>query len=202
MNKSDLYFAVIQECKKNGLNWNDVDQKKSFLDNNSYQLISRDSLLLASIDLDELFNKGFNSYGKSVAKSAIGFMLLPLSIILLLATISAVLIPLFTKYPSSFYSSQIKNKLFNGIKECLVRDAQDSSTNFYDATSFKEHNSRKYDKKFEIIPLDSKSCFKAKAVPMDNEHTWFVLDYNLRTETASKKCGDSSKPGCEEGNTW
>ena len=87
MNKSDLYFAVIRECKKNGLNWNDVDQKKSFLDNNSYQLISRDSLLLASIDLDELFNKGFNSYGKSVAKSAIGFMILLLLIILFLAII-------------------------------------------------------------------------------------------------------------------
>ena len=42
MNKNDLYFAVIQQCRKKGIEFKDVDQKQSYLDNNTYQLISKD----------------------------------------------------------------------------------------------------------------------------------------------------------------
>ena len=55
MNKSDLYFTVIQACKEIGLDYIDVDRKKCFVDNNSYKLISKNGNLLSSIDLDKLF---------------------------------------------------------------------------------------------------------------------------------------------------
>ena len=32
--------------------------------------------------------------------------------------------------------------------------------------------------------------------------TWFQIEIDQRTEEVKKKCGDSSKTGCEEGNTW
>ena len=32
--------------------------------------------------------------------------------------------------------------------------------------------------------------------------TWFQIEVDQETEEVKKTCGDSSKPGCEEGNTW
>ena len=32
--------------------------------------------------------------------------------------------------------------------------------------------------------------------------TWFQIEIDQTTEEIKKICGDSSKPGCEEGNTW
>ena len=113
MNKSDLYFAVIQACKKKGINCNDADMKKSFLDNNSYQLISSDGILIESIDLNKLFSEGINSYGKSVAKTSIVITLFPF-IIIFLAIISAIIVPAFT--PPDIEDSQSTEKLEQVIK--------------------------------------------------------------------------------------
>jgi hypothetical protein len=77
MNKNDLYFAVIEECKKKGIEFKDVDQKQSYLDNNTYQLISKDKHLLLRIDLFQLFNEEPNSNGKF----GIGCFLLPFIIL-------------------------------------------------------------------------------------------------------------------------
>ena len=32
--------------------------------------------------------------------------------------------------------------------------------------------------------------------------TWFQIEIDQKTEQVQKTCGDSSKTGCEEGNTW
>ena len=93
--------------------------------------------------------------------------------------------------------SEIKNILVNGIKECVVIASDNKTTNFSDAQSFLGNF-----RKFKIQPLDRNSCYKAKAVPTNNQHTWFEIDYDPETGTVSKTCGDSSKQGCEEGNTW
>ena len=91
----------------------------------------------------------------------------------------------------------IKNGLVNGVKECVVRNADNQSTKFGDVQSFSGNYS-----KFKIESLDSKSCYKAKAVPTNNKLTWFEIDLNNETGEVSKTCGDSSKPGCEDGNKW
>jgi len=93
--------------------------------------------------------------------------------------------------------SAVKNGLANGIKECVIRNADSQSTKFSDVQSFSE----KY-QKFKIESLDLNSCFKARAVPRNDNLTWFEIDLNNDTGEVSKTCGDSSKPGCEEGNTW
>ena len=85
----------------------------------------------------------------------------------------------------------------NGIKECVIRNADSQSTKFSDVQSFSE----KY-QKFKIESLDLNSCFKARAINEDNKQTWFEIDLDPETGNYSKTCGDASKPGCEEGNTW
>ena len=102
---------------------------------------------------------------------------------------------------TSGMSSAVKNGLVNGIKECVVRDADDKTTNFLDAQSFSSSNFTG----FEIKPLNINSCFQAKAIPkvkFKNVNTWFEIKMNTATGEVTKKCGDQSKRGCNKGNTW
>ena len=95
------------------------------------------------------------------------------------------------------HSYVVKNGLSNGIKECIVRNFENLPTRFTDISSFKQTYS-----KFKIKSIDKNSCFKVKASPLDKKETWFEIELNRETGEISKKCGDSSKLGCEEGNTW
>ena len=127
-----------------------------------------------------------------------GFSLVELVVVIaVLAILSAVAIPAFVGVAANARASAVKNGLVNGVKECVVRNADNLSTKFGDVQSF----SGKYSK-FKIESLDPNSCFKAKAVPTNNKLTWFEIDLNMETGGYSNTCGDSSKPGCKEGNTW
>ena len=110
-----------------------------------------------------------------------------------------ILFSLFSTDMSRYTPSlEMKNVLMNGIKECIVRESNNQTTKFGDVTSF----SGNYNYKFKIQPIESNSCFKAKAFPENNKDTWFEINRSEETFEVSKTCGDSSKPGCEEGNTW
>ena len=93
--------------------------------------------------------------------------------------------------------SEIKNTLVNGIKECVVIASDNKTTNFLNAQSFPGNF-----RKFKIQSLDPNSCYKAKAVPTNNQNTWFEIDMDEKTGIVSKTCGDSSKLGCDKENTW
>ena len=114
-----------------------------------------------------------------------------------LVILIAISIPAFHNSRSYDYSSAIKYGLVNGVKECIVHNADNQTPRFGDVQSFSANYS-----KFKIESLDPNSCYKAKAVPTNNQNTWFEIDFNNETGKVSKTCGDSSKPGCEEGNTW
>ena len=94
----------------------------------------------------------------------------------------------------------VKNRLKNGFKECAIRNAEDLPTNFDSVTAFRSE-STSYLKNFQIIKTEKNSCFNAKAVPKKEIFTWFEID-TKETGEVLMTCGDSSKPGCEEGNTW
>ena len=100
------------------------------------------------------------------------------------------------------YSYSIKNTLIMGIKECVIRDVDNQTTNFSDSDSFSNKFTNYDYGGFKIEPIDPKSCYKAKAVSKNETYTWFEIDMDKKTGIISKTCGDSSKPGCEEGNTW
>ena len=93
-------------------------------------------------------------------------------------------------------SSAMKNALIIGIKECIVRDAENQSTSFSDVFRITQQYF------FTIQPIDPNSCFKAKAISESEIQTWYQLVYDPETEEVLKTCGDSTKLGCEEGNTW
>ncbi len=99
-----------------------------------------------------------------------------------------------------FSTDQVKNQLVNGVKECAVREALEETTAFKEASSFsEEYTSSKF---FEIKPIEPNTCFKAIALPKNNKkHTWFEIKIKEKG-TFLKTCGDSSKPGCKEGNNW
>ena len=98
-------------------------------------------------------------------------------------------------YPPVF-AYKVKNGLRRGIKECFIREAENKTTRFKDAMTFKENYEQ-----FEILPLDPNSCFKAKAVPTNDQNTWFEIVIDIE-KGSSKTCGDSSKYECFDGNTW
>ena len=66
------------------------------------------------------------------------------------------------------------------------------------------------------IPKGQNECTVYKSVPRNFkggfrsilfwnhslDATWFQIEIDQKTNEVEKICGDSSKPGCEEGNTW
>ena len=131
-------------------------------------------------------------------KKNLGCFLNLFLITIVLAILSAIAIPQFTSIKTPPINSWMKNVLVNGIKECIVREADNQTTRFGDVPSFSFKPSE-----FKIVSLDPNSCYKAKALPTKGtDNTWFEIDLNNETGEVSKTCGDSSKPGCEEGNTW
>ena len=102
----------------------------------------------------------------------------------------------------SDYSSSyaVKNVLVNGIKECVVNQVENEPTAFKDVRTFSDGYTKL--KNFDIKPIDPDTCFKAKAVPKTNQNTWFEIEMDNNIGLATKTCGDSSKPGCDDGNTW
>ena len=127
-----------------------------------------------------------------------GFSLVELVVVIaVLAILSAVAIPAFTNVQANARAAAVQNGMVNGLKECAVREAEGETTRFGDVQSFQGNYTQ-----FKIESLDPNSCFKAKAVPTNNQNTWFQIDLNMETGKVSKTCGDSSKPGCDEGNTW
>ena len=98
-------------------------------------------------------------------------------------------------------TSAAKNLLVNVIKECVVNQADNKPTTFKDVRTFSDGQSTL--KSFDIKPIDPNTCFKARAIPKNNKkHTWFEIYMDEKTGEATKTCGDPSKPGCDEGNTW
>ena len=97
-------------------------------------------------------------------------------------------------------SSAVKNVLVNGIKECVVNQADNKPTTFKDVRTFSDGYTKL--KKFDIKPIDPNTCFKAKAVPKTDQNTWFEIEMDENIGVLTKTCGDASKSGCKEGNTW
>ena len=111
--------------------------------------------------------------------------------------------PMCREGRSYFYkATSVKSKLVNGIKECIVREAENQTTKFNDAPSFL----LQYDKNWEIKPTNKNTCFEAIALPKTEEFTWYKLVFDQETGRAIKTCGYSSGSrnvkSCGEDNTW
>ena len=113
--------------------------------------------------------------------------------LLILITIT---IPMFLNV-KTIPSSSVKDGLIKGVRECAIRNYEKQSIRFSDVQYFQLNYTR-----FKIQSLDPNTCFKARAVPSTNQNTWFEIEMDKDTDAVTKTCGDSSKSGCKEGNTW
>ncbi|MBO8205025.1 PepSY domain-containing protein [Prochlorococcus marinus] len=120
--------------------------------------------------------------------------------ILCFVVLSLVAIPNFPKVQSMARASSVKNGLLTVTRECVDRKTKNKADLTWNSieTFLDENEFIGY----EIQAIDQYSCFKAKALPLDGRDTWFEVDLNPKTGEVIKTCGDSTKEGCEDGNTW
>ena len=110
--------------------------------------------------------------------------------------------PFVREGKSYFYkATSVKSKLMNGIKECIVREAENQTTKFSDAPYFLQN-----DENWEIKPTNKNTCFEAIALPKTEEFTWYKLVFDQETGRTIKTCGYSSGSrnvkSCGKDNTW
>ncbi len=141
---------------------------------------------------------------KKAKSSFHGCLLLMLSpfilIFLFFFILSLVAIPEFPKVQSKARASAVKNVLINGLKECLDRETKkESDLSLNSVESFSNTN---VSEGYKIQAIGQNSCFRARAIPLNTKDAWFEAELDRETKEITKKCGDSTKYGCEEGNTW
>ena len=131
-----------------------------------------------------------------------GFSLIELVVVIaVLAILSAVAIPSFTNVQANARASAVQNGLVNGIKECFVNQAEDSSTAFSSARSFANTTAFRG---FTLIqraganpPTGGDSCFAAVADATDNALDSDFTIYIDSNGVAIKTCSHGERAGCK-----
>ena len=194
MDKNELHQKIIKKLSLQGINFLNVDPEKSCSVKNEYHLYDKEGTLLFKYKLNNLSLSKTNS-SPSLAGCLILIPLAP-GILLFIAFISTIFMPAIESTKTKVTISKTKEVLINRIKECLYSNNQKGSSNFTDASSLINSDD------FKLEQNKDSSCFQAKAIPKNDNYTWFQIEYNLENGKFSKSCGDVSKQGCNEGNTW
>ena len=107
-----------------------------------------------------------------------GFSLIELVVVIaVLAILSAVAIPAFVGVQDNAQAAAVKNGLVNGIKECVVRQANMDTLAFGDVQSFS--NTTAFSG-FELAESGGLGCMGASATPTDDKedtHSTFTIDF-------------------------
>ena len=133
-----------------------------------------------------------------------GFSLVELVVVIaVLAILSAVAVPAFVGVQANARASAVKNGLANGIKECVVRDADNQTTAFADAQAFQGNYSGYSLAKWDSGTFNhSNKCYAATATTSKSGETWFNIEMSTTTGQVLKTCGDAASPGCDTGKVW
>ena len=127
-----------------------------------------------------------------------GFSLVELVVVIaVLAILSAVAIPAFVGVQANARASAVKNGLVNGVKECVVKAADNSATTFTEAQSFATATAfRGY-----TVGQNSttgNSCYGATATAADSSaDASFSIVMNAATGVVTRTCTDNTKAGCD-----
>ena len=124
-----------------------------------------------------------------------GFSLVELVVVIaVLAILSAVAIPAFVGVAANARASAVKNGLVNGVKECVVRAADNRTTEFADAQSFATADA------FQGYTVGqvgtANSCYSALAEADDSNEADFQIVMNASTGEVDKTCTNDEAPGC------
>ena len=137
-----------------------------------------------------------------------GFSLVELVVVIaVLAILSAVAVPAFVGVQANARASAVKNGLVNGVKECVVRDAdQQGDLSFSTAQAFAGN--------FSGYTVDQyaggngDSCYSAQAKPDKSKaktEAEFYISMNSGTGVVTKTCTNPSgvvAPGCPSTGKW
>ena len=136
-----------------------------------------------------------------------GFSLVELVVVIaVLAILSAVAVPAFVGVQANARASAVKNGLVNGVKECVVRDADNQSTAYADVQSYAGSYSG-YELTQDAAAYGD-SCYSAKATPDKSKATTeavFSIALNSSTGVVTKSCINPAKvtaPGCPSNGKW
>ena len=124
-----------------------------------------------------------------------GFSLVELVVVIaVLAILSAVAIPAFVGVQANARAAAVKNGLVNGVKECVVRAADNRTTDFTDAQSFATTDAYQG---YEIDELNNvNSCYSAEATSITGDDSDFDIEMDPSTGIVLKTCSDDELPGC------
>ncbi len=140
-----------------------------------------------------------------------GFSLVELVVVIaVLAILSAVAIPAFVGVQANARASAVKNGLVNGIKECVVRAADNKTTDFADAQSFSDPGAYQgYTVSVittTVTNLDNTttessttSCYAATATASSSTDANFEIVMDPSTGIVTKTCSLGTAPGCNAG---
>tara|TARA_Y100001970_G_C14255367_1_gene874937 strand:- start:5870 stop:6364 length:495 start_codon:yes stop_codon:yes gene_type:complete len=127
-----------------------------------------------------------------------GFSLVELVVVIaVLAILSAVAIPAFVGVQANARASAVKNGLVNGVKECVVRAADNSTTNFADAQSFATAAA------FRGFTVGQRagtgnSCYGATATATNaTSDSTFSIVMDATTGVVTRTCTNNSRAGCD-----
>ena len=129
-----------------------------------------------------------------------GFSLVELVVVIaVLAILSAVAIPAFVGVQANARASAVKNGLVNGVKECVVRSSDNSTTDFTDAQSFATPTAFRG---FTIGQFSGQgggdTCYAATATAGDtNADSTFHIVMNPTTGVVSRTCEENARAGCD-----
>ena len=137
-----------------------------------------------------------------------GFSLIELVVVIaVLAILSAVAIPSFTNVQANARASAVQNGLVNGIKECVVRAADNKTTLFLEAQSFTVADAYQG---YTIGQVGSaNTCYSALAEADAATESDFQIVMDTSTGAVAKTCTNDTAPGCNgddddtaEAGTW
>ena len=126
-----------------------------------------------------------------------GFSLVELVVVIaVLAILSAVAIPAFIGVQANARASAVKNGLANGVKECVIRDADNKRTLFADAQSF----GATYNGFTVAAASGNATCFAATATASNTGESNFTIVFTPATGGVVKSCTVATAPGCDSGS--
>ena len=129
-----------------------------------------------------------------------GFSLVELVVVIaVLAILSAVAIPAFVGVQANARASAVKNGLVNGVKECVVRAADNETTTFTDAQSFATAAA------FRGFTIGQNgntgggdTCYAATATTTDaTANSSFSILMNPTTGVVTRTCTENARAGCD-----
>ena len=127
-----------------------------------------------------------------------GFSLVELVVVIaVLAILSAVAIPAFIGVQANARASAVKNGLANGVKECVIRAADNKTTLFANAQSFPGN----YNGYTVAAVTNNTSCYAATATASNAGESNFTISMAPATGIVTKTCTIGTAPGCD-GGTW